>query len=54
MEVVRIFSATGELKVVKTDPKNTLEFSTENLARGIYFIEIQTREGIVTKKLFIQ
>jgi PKD repeat protein len=54
LEVVRIFSATGELKVVKTDPKNTLEFSTENLASGVYFIEIQTREGIVTKKLFIQ
>ncbi len=53
LEVVRIFSTTGELKTVKTDLQNTLEFSTENLSSGIYFIEIQTREGIVTKKLSI-
>ena len=53
LEVVRIFSTTGELKAMKTNIKNTLEFSTEELASGIYFIEIQTSEGIVTKKLSI-
>ncbi|MFK8009016.1 MAG: PKD domain-containing protein [Saprospiraceae bacterium] len=53
IERVRIFSTTGELKSVKTKTGNNLEFSTEELASGIYFIEIQTREGIVTKKLSI-
>ena len=53
IERVRIFSATGDLKTVKTKTRNSLEFSTKELASGIYFIEIQTREGIVTKKLSI-
>ncbi|MFK7775500.1 MAG: PKD domain-containing protein [Saprospiraceae bacterium] len=53
IERVRIFSATGELKSVKTKTKNNLEFSTKELPNGIYFIEIQTREGIVTKKLSV-
>lgn len=51
IERVRIFSATGELKTVKTKTGSNLEFFTKELASGIYFIEIQTREGIVTKKL---
>ncbi len=54
IERVRIFSTTGELKYVKTKTGNNLEFSTKGLASGIYFIEIQTREGIVTKKLIVQ
>lgn len=54
IERVRIFSSTGELKSVKTKTGNNLEFSTKKLAKGIYFIEIQTREGIVTKKLLIK
>ena len=53
IERVRIFSATGELKTVKTKTENNLEISTKELASGIYFIEIQTREGIVTKKISI-
>jgi len=51
IERVRIFSATGELKSVKTKTGNHLEISTKELVSGIYFVEIQTREGIVTKKL---
>lgn len=51
MEHVRIFSSTGELKSMKTKTENVLEFSTEELPSGIYFIEIHTREGVVMKKL---
>jgi len=53
IEQVRIFSTTGKLKTVKNKTGNNLEFSAKELANGIYFIEIQTREGIVTKKLNI-
>ncbi len=51
IESVRIFSATGELKNNTFTNGDVLEFSTKELPNGIYFIEIQTEDGRVTKKL---
>lgn len=51
VERIRIYSATGELKNFRNTPNEVSEFSTKDLSSGIYFIEIQTEEGVLTKKL---
>ena len=53
IESVRIFSATGELKNNTFTNGGVLEFSTKELPNGIYFVEIQTEEGRVTKRLSV-
>ncbi|HEB61908.1 MAG TPA: T9SS type A sorting domain-containing protein, partial [Bacteroidetes bacterium] len=53
IENVRIYSAAGQLKGMKTKMDSSLEFSTKELPNGIYFVEIRTEEGVITKKLSV-
>ena len=53
VERIKIFSSTGELKGFKNTMDEVSKFSTKEFPSGIYFIEIQMVEGVITKKLSV-
>lgn len=51
---IRIYNALGMLQVSETRPAivgaNIYEVNTERLARGVYFIELSTERGTITRR----
>ena len=55
---IRIFKAIGECAFIESKQKFIGEYTTKiNLSeysKSIYFLEIETQEGVITKKLILQ
>ena len=53
IEQVKIYSTTSLIKAMKTNTTDVIEIPTMDLPNGIYFIELQTEKGVVTKKVSV-
>ena len=53
IEQVKIYSTTKLIKAIETKTIDVIEIPTMDLPNGIYFIELQTEKGVVTKKVSI-
>jgi len=53
IEEVKIYSTTKLLQAMETKTNNVIEIPTRHLPNGIYFIELQTDQGVVTKKVSV-
>jgi len=53
---IHLYNIQGQLLQQQqyNNPAHLLQLSTHYLANGIYFLNIQTREGMVTKKVSVQ
>ena len=55
---ISLFSAEGKFIVeicngIYPEGENTIEFTKENLAKGIYNYVMETKKGIVTRRLYV-
>ena len=52
--LVQIFDVTGGLITTLQNQENSTQMSSENLAKGTYFLKIQGKNSIETKKITVQ
>lgn len=50
---ISIFSSLGVLVLTEIKKKETIQLSTENLSKGIYYIQLANQHGTATKNLII-
>ena len=52
--IVTVFNSVGELVYTEETEKNNFIIDLSNEAKGIYFAEVKTDKGSVTKKIVLE
>jgi hypothetical protein len=51
MESIKVFNIVGEELITTTPNNNQSTININQFSKGIYFVEIKTEKGVVTKKI---
>jgi len=55
MEKITVYNATGQVMMEVSDVNATsFSINTEKLSAGLYFISVQTKDGVVNEKFVVK